>query len=169
MKETEDSSQDLKKAMDTVIRILARRSHACAEIRQKLRQRGFGADIIHTVISECERLHYIDDGETACQYFRELKNKGCGPQRIRADMKKKGLWGDRAESLISEYAESKEEKEIARNVLEKKKTAFDREKEGRKRKEKIFRFLSSRGFSGSVISDLIRSELFRQEAIPESD
>ncbi len=150
--------------MDTAIRILARRSHASAEIRQKLRQRGFDADIIHTVISECERMHYIDDGETAGQYFRELKNKGCGPQRIRADMKKKGLWGDSAELLVSEYAESTEEKEMLCQVFEKKKAAFDREKDGRKRKDKIFRFLSSRGFSAGLIS-----ELLRQETASESD
>lgn len=164
MKETESASQDLKKAMDTAIRILTRRNHASGEIRRKLRQRGFGADIIQAVISECERLHYVDDRETARLYFRELKKKGWGTQKIRAEMRKKGLQGDLAESLISDYAESQEEREMARNLLEKKKTAFDREKDRRKRKEKIFRFLSSRGFSGSVISELLRTE-----TMPESD
>ncbi len=158
MRQADTSSQDLKKAMDTAIRILARRSHACAEIRQKLRQRGFDADIIQAVISECERMNYLDDRQTAGQYFRELKNRGWGAQKIRAEMRKKGLYGDLAESLISDYAESQEEREIARNVLEKKKAAFDRERDGRKRKEKIFRFLSSRGFSGSVISQVVWQE-----------
>lgn len=164
MWQADTSSQDLKKAMDTAVRILARRSHASAEIRQKLRKRGFDADIIQTVLSECERLHYVDDGETVHLYFRELKNRGRGPQKIRAEMRKKGLHGELAESLISDYAESQEEREMARNLLEKKKTAFDREKDGRKRKEKMFRFLSSRGFSGSVISQVLR-----QESAAESD
>jgi len=164
MMHTDTSPDDLKKAMDTAIRILARRSHSGAEIRQKLRQRGFDAEIIHAVISECERMNYIDDTQTLGQYFRELKHKGCGPQKVRAEMKKKGLWGDSAELLVSEYAESQEEREAVRNVFEKKKAAFDREKDGRKRKDKIFRFLSSRGFSASLISELIR-----QQATPESD
>jgi regulatory protein len=152
----EEADRTLKSAMDTAVRLLARRNHAADELRKKLRQRGFSADITANVIRECERLRYIDDEETARLYFRELQRKGCGPMRIRRDMKQKGLWNSSAELLMREYAESPAEKQNAQEVFEKKKAAFLREKDRGKRKEKIFRFLYARGFSKKIISELIR-------------
>lgn len=144
-----------RSAMDSAVRLLSRRNHTALELEQKLRRRGFAPKTVASVIQECERLRYIDDKETGRCYFRELKRKGDGAARIRARMNQKGLSGEWVESVISEYTGDGEELENGRKALKKKKPAFDREPDPRKRKEKMYRFLYSRGFSGSVISALL--------------
>lgn len=154
MSENNDSQNSFRKAMDTAVRLLARRAHTKHEIRQKLKHRRFTADVIANVISECERLNYVNDEAAGRFYLRELRAKGYGRRRIRLSMKKKGLNSELTDTLLAE--ENIDEMEIARKAVSKKMAAFNREKDMRKRKEKIFRFLYSRGFSSSVIWELIR-------------
>jgi len=149
------SEGSYRSALDSAVRLLSRRNHTALEIEQKLRRRGFSEETTASVIQECERLRYIDDKETGRCYFRELKRKGEGPTRIRSRMKQKGLSGEWVESMISQYTGDAEELENARKALKKKKPRFDREPDPRKRKEKMYRFLYARGFSGSVISALL--------------
>ncbi len=150
------SEDSYRAALDSAVRLLSRRNHTALEIEQKLRRRGFSQETAASVIQECERLRYIDDHETARCYFRELKRKGEGSLRIRARMKQKGLSGEGVESMLFQYTGDAEEIENARKALKKKKPRFDREPDPRKRKEKMYRFLCSRGFSGAVISAVIR-------------
>jgi len=147
-----------RKAMDCAVRLLSRRNHTKHELRQKLRQREFHAEIISDVISECERLRYVNDEETARVYLRELRRKGYGSWRVRFSMRKKGLENDLTDMLLSEENSESDELETARGAIRKKRAAFDREKDMRKKKEKIYRFLCSRGFASSVISELIRRD-----------
>lgn len=138
-------------AFQTAVRLLSRRNHTRLEISRKLGQRKYTAEIVRKVIARCERLHYIDDDETARCYLRELVRKGFGTERIRYEMKKKGLFGEYVESLLSTYARSREEKAVADGVIGKHMRRFDRETDPSKRKEKIYRFMYARGFSADII------------------
>ncbi len=144
-----------KNAMNIVVRLLSRRNHTKHEIRQKLKQRGIAADVISYVISECERLSYVNDEQTGRFYIRELRSKGYGIRRIRMSMRQKGLENELVDKLLSEIHSETDEMESARRVMKKKRARFDREKDERKRREKIYRFLASRGFSSAVISQFI--------------
>jgi regulatory protein len=151
--ETGDQKQ---KAMSTAVRILACRDHTRFEIEQKLKQRGFDPDNILAVITECERLGYLDDERTARVYISQLARRGFGFRRIRMELVKKGLRGARFEQIVSESRLEINEREIAKRALQKKLKTFNREQDSKKRKDKIYRFFYSRGFSQSVISELIR-------------
>jgi len=152
------SDKDYKAAMDTAIRLLCRRRHTSYEIEQKLAARKVNKDCIKAVISKCRHLNYINDKETALQYFQELKNKGCGCLKIRSDMKKKGITQEQIEDIFSKFYNDNEELETARKALQKNLRRFNREKDHWKKKEKIYRFLCYKGFTGSIISKVI-SEL----------
>ena len=145
-----------QKALDTAVRVLTRRDHTRLEIEQKLKQRGYGSEVIRAVVAECERLNYIDDARTAKAYIFQLARRGFGFRRIRLGLRKKGLGGDRFEQIVEESRLEFNEREIASKVLQKKMKSFEREEDSKKRKDKIYRFLYSRGFSPSVISELIR-------------
>lgn len=138
--------------MNIAVRLLARRNHTKHEIRRKLRQRGVSPDAISHVISECERLRYVDDAQTARSYIRELRSRGYGIHRIRMSMQKKGLSRELADSALSQIHSDADEMESARRAMEKKRVRFERETDARKRREKIYRFLASRGFSSDIIS-----------------
>ena len=109
-----------QKAMNTAVRVLARRDHTRLEIEQKLRQRGYDLEVIRDVVVECERLNYIDDERTAKVYIFQLARRGFGFRRIRLELNRKGLKGDRFERIINASRLEFDEHEIANRVLQKK-------------------------------------------------
>ena len=156
MKDEHLSNRRYQKAMNTAVRLLSRRDHTRLEIEQKLKQRGYNREIIQDVAAECERLNYIDDERTAKVYIRQLIRRGFGFRRIRLELNRKGLKGDRFEPIINASRLEFDEHEIANRVLQKKMKSFEREEDSKKRRDKIYRFLYSRGFSEPIISKLVR-------------
>jgi regulatory protein len=141
-----------RSAMDTAVGLLARRAHTTHELSLKLRKRRIRREIIERVVAECMRLNYLDDEDTARRYVAELKAKGYGRRHVSAAMRKKGLTADTAEIALEDGYSHSEEKEIALKMLDKKTSAFTREKDRYKRKGKIYRYLNNRGFSPDVIN-----------------
>jgi regulatory protein len=145
-------------ALDVAVRLLARRNHARGELAAKLRQRGFAAAEVDEALAACDRYGYLDDEETARQFFRELRRKGNGPLKIRRELARRGLTGDGVDRMLDGYAGGAEERAAARELLEKRRARYDREPDSRKRLEKIQRFLHGRGFTGAVIRQLLEEE-----------
>ncbi|MBW2410076.1 MAG: regulatory protein RecX [Deltaproteobacteria bacterium] len=148
-----------RQAMNTAVRMLSRRDHTRFEIRQKLKQRGFGSEAIRAAIADCERLNYIDDERTARIYIGQLVRRGFGFRRIAIELKKKGLRGRRIEDVLEQQKVEIDECEIARRVLQKKIRSFERETDRQKRRDKLYRFLDYRGFNRSIIAELVREFL----------
>jgi len=145
-----------QQAMNTAVRLLARRDHARLEIEQKLKKRGYQREVIGAVVAECERLNYINDERTARVYIGQLVRRGFGFRRIVIELKKKGLQGRRFEDILEKQRTEIDEREIARRVLQKKMKSFEREADRKKRRDRIYRFLDYRGFNRSIISELIK-------------
>ena len=156
MAEKQKGEAEKRQAMKVAVRLLTRRDHTRYEIRQKLKQRGFGSDEILAAVAECERLDYIDDRRTARVYIGQLVRRGFGFRRIAVELKKKGLQGKSIEDILEQQQSEIDEHEIARRVLQKKIKNFAKETDQKKRRDKIYRFLDYRGFSRSLISELIR-------------
>ena len=150
------AKSDYQKAMNTAVRLLTRRDHTSFEIFQKLGQRGFGGGVIDRVLAECRRLDYIDDERTARIYIGQLTRRGFGFRRIRFDLRRKGLTGERFEIILNERRAEIDEYEIARKVMLKKMKSFESVDDRQKRMNKMYRFLYSRGFEASVISEVIK-------------
>ncbi len=146
-------------AMNTAVRILTHRDHSRYELKQKLQQRGFASKVIETVIGECERLNYIDDQKTARIYISQLKRKCFGKRYIRMALKKKRLSSTAIENFLLENYPEADEHENAGKLLKKKIKTFNREEDAKKRRDKMYRFLYSRGFNKDVITDLIRDSV----------
>ena len=156
MKDERLSNGGYQRAMNTAVRLLTRRDHTSFEILQKLGQRGFDGRIIERVLAECRRLEYIDDERTARIYIGQLARRGFGFRRIRLELRKKGLTGERFEIILNERRAEIDEREIAHKVMLKKMKSFESVEDLQKRRDKMYRFLYSRGFDASVISELLR-------------
>ena len=142
--------------MSAAVRILTNREHSKYELIQKLQQRGFASAVIKTVIAQCEHFGYIDDHRTARVYILQLKRKCFGRRYIRLALKKKRLGDAAIEKILLENYPGEDEYIQANRLLEKKRKTFAREADPRKRNDKIYRFLHSRGFSPAVIRDLVK-------------
>lgn len=148
-----------QKAMNTAVRILANRDHSKYELKQKLQQRGFESRSINSVMAECERFGYIDDRRTAGVYILQLKRKCFGKRYIRQALKKKHMSGAAFEKILSENYPEVDEYEHAGRLMQKKMKTFARETDHKKRSDKIYRFLYSRGFNPAVIRDIVKKSI----------
>ena len=143
------------KAYNSALRILTGRDHSKSELIRKLKQRGFKPEDIEKAVSECERLDYINDERTAGLYINQMIRKGHGLNRIRHEMNKKGLKGQRIQNILSEIESDIDEAEGGERILVKNIKRFEREGDLKKRRDKIYRFLYARGFSPDTIRKLI--------------
>lgn len=140
-------------AMKKAASILSKRMHSSHEIKNKL-IRKFPLEVVNETIKELERLDYINDARFATAYATELQNKGLGRRLIINKMARRGI----AQSLCEDSTPKESlssEKEHAMEFLKSRKKMLDREPDTRKKKEKIFRMLKSRGFSNEIIFTLI--------------
>jgi regulatory protein len=150
------ANESYQQAMNTAVRILANRDHSQYELQQKLKQRGFASPIIDEVMEKCERFGYIDDHRTARIYILQLKRKCFGRRYVRQALKKKRLMGAAIEKILVKNYPGEDEYVHAGRLLEKKVKTFAREADQKKRSDKIYRFLYSRGFNPSVIRNLVK-------------
>ena len=149
--------KSFQQAMNAAVRILTHRDHSAFELNRKLQQRGFTAMIIDAVITQCEDFGYIDDHRTARVYVLQLKRKCFGRRYIRLALKKKCLMGSAIEEMLVANYPEEDEYVHADRLLEKKKKTFASEADPKKRSDRIYRFLYSRGFSPAVIRNLVKS------------
>lgn len=144
-----------RNAQNSALRILEHREHSIAELTQKLIRRGHAADVVQRVIAECLRLNYLDDQRVVQQVLARLKRKGFGIHRVRGELLKKGLAGAEFEDALCESLSPAEEQIVARRVLLKKWKSLKHDPDPKKRKLRLQRFLRSRGFSDSVIVEVM--------------
>ena len=81
---------------EIAIRLLARREHSVRELRRKLRQRGFDEPVVAEVLEELQRQRLLSDRRFAEMYVRYRRDRGNGPIRIQAELRRRGV----AEELI---------------------------------------------------------------------
>ncbi len=150
-------SSKYKKAWQSAIDLLSRRNHSMAEMRTKLKQRGFNPPEIEAVLEACQKDNYIDDGATAEMWIRNFIRKGLGPYRIRMGLKQKGLDPETFDRYLKKNPDLPDPVETACRALLRKKNTFLREKDPQRRQQKMYRFLYNKGFLGETISHAIQS------------
>lgn len=113
-----DSDRQIR---DSIVRLLARREHASAEVRQRLEARGFEGDRIEHYIASFQQAGLLSDARYAENFARARSQRGYGPRYIRqalmakeiaaADISKAlagvGDWGELAVSArIKRFGEA---------------------------------------------------------------
>jgi len=150
----------LKKAMD----LLAARPLTEFELRKKLAAGGkFSDQEIGEALDVCRSRGYLNDALLASDAAQFLNAGGRGRGMIRKKLRARGLNEellDEAMSALTPEAEA----EAARSAASVKLRLLTREKDAGKKREKLFRFLISRGFSPETAAGTVR-ELLRD--LPE--
>jgi regulatory protein len=153
MKQEKEKSFDV--AVKSAGRLLSRRQHTVSELRGKLARREFPRPVIDEVVSLLVSQKFLDDANFAESYFNELTAKGLGLTRIRLAMRKRGVPPEISNEVLGRGFSADDEMQRAAEALKKRHLFFDREKDLNKRKQKMFRYLASRGFSSSVICKIV--------------
>lgn len=148
-----DAETRYRSAMDTAVRLLTNRRHTRRELARKLDSRGVDEDTAAEVLAACERLGYVDDAETALFYIDELKAKGYGRRHVWFAMQKKGFDLSLIEDGLLRRYPPVEEVDAALRMAAKKRKSLGGKKAGREQRDKVYRYLYSRGFSTEATNE----------------
>jgi regulatory protein len=144
-----------RSAANLALRLLSKRSHTRRELSLKLQQRGFDRKIIDPVINECERLHYLDDEAFARTYRKQMTEKGYGARYVQMAMNKKGFTDRDIEMAFSDYDNVADERTAAQSALVKKVKTLGHLPDNLKKRQKLYRYLCSRGFFPSTVFEVL--------------
>jgi len=142
-----DQKRMRSKAYDSAIRLLARREHARAEIKQKLKIRGYEESLASEIVDELTRSKLLSDERFAEEFIRSRAERGQGAIRLRAELRQLNLPAELIESRM--VAAQVDWARLARDIRKRKfgenipKAPAERAKQ--------MRFLQYRGFTADQI------------------
>lgn len=86
----------------TAVGLLARREHSRVELRRKLDARGYAAEHIEAVLNGLEAKRLQSDDRFVEVYVRSRGQRGYGPQRIRAELRERGIDDSQIEHALTQ-------------------------------------------------------------------
>lgn len=142
-----------REAFNKALDIISFKDNTTYEIRNKLYKKGYDDIIISDVLEKLKEYNFIDDNKYAQSYVNScLTYKKYGKNKIIYMLKQKGI----SSSIISNLNFNNDlEFETAKNVFYKKLSSLDKY-DNNKKKEKLYRHLSSKGYSSEVIMKLLK-------------
>ncbi|MDP3143330.1 MAG: regulatory protein RecX [Candidatus Omnitrophota bacterium] len=148
------TTRDLSAAKRIAYQLLKFRARSEREIRDRLKQKGFPLGIIQQTIDYLYKLKYLNDGEFALAWTNSRILKPLGLRRIAFELKQKGIAPEVIEEtfngLKGKYQEYDTVMELAKNKFKKMKDI-----EEYKAKQRIFSFLTRRGFKLDTINEVM--------------
>ncbi len=153
--------KELGRARNAAYRYLTYRSRSRVEVEQRLAEKGFAGLVVRSVLSDLERLGYINDREFACRWAaNRVRLRGFGRRRIERELRNKGVSRGIIRVTLGEMFENSSEIDVARREAEKKVRSLNRfEPEVQRRR--LAGFLERKGFSSDIIRVIIHDVLLR--------
>lgn len=143
-----------EKIREYAYKLVSARAYSESSLKEKLQKKYPEKDKeIAEIIDRLKELDYIND-KVFCKNFIEyrLREKPCGVFKLAQDLKKKGISEETSEDFLQEI----DEYTYAADAL-KRKLPQVHEKDPRKKKIKLMRFLQSRGFGYDAIRESIEN------------
>ena len=132
---------------DKALELVARRPHFRRELDQKLFRRGFSRDEIELTLEGLSRTGLVDDlGHARDLALGPMARKDFGPRRVRAELMRRGVAEEVAETVVSETFSGPEE-ELRRG----REAALKRTRTSAMDTSKLGRYLDRKGYSKTVI------------------
>ena len=143
----------------TTLRLLTGRDYSQAELRQRLRDKGFATERIDDALQRCLDLGYLDDARYALNRATSLMKQGraVGP-RILVDLRQRGINDDLACQALDKAREACNEKELLTSLLQRRFPDFNYNSAQTKERRRVVHFLQRRGFTISQIMDQLTRE-----------
>ncbi len=137
---------DARAARVAALDALARRDHASTELRQKLCDKGYDETVVDELIQRLFAEKLLDDRRYLQNFVAYHAARGQGPNRVRVDLRKRGLRIPESESALEAYPDWIAHLKRARQ--KKFGTSLPTNYADRQRQAK---FLAYRGFTGAQI------------------
>lgn len=150
-------SEKKRKAKQFTFNFLSFRARTEKEIRDRLKKKGFSKKITDEVISDLKRLDLVNDYQFALSWIKDrLDHKPRGEKLLRIELYRFGIKKELIEKALEEIYPKKNEKEIAKRLIEKRKKRYENLEE-RLAKKRMTDYLLRRGFSYEVVRGVLGS------------
>lgn len=147
-------------ALERAVRLLASRRLTTAELRRKLKQRGYEEPEIDDAVAKMEEYRYLDDELAARDWASELARIGSiGKRRAEQKLVRRGIQPESAHEELEKVWDESLEKEHVRHLVSKKLRSNSDLLANRQGKAKLFRFLMNKGFSSDIIREVMAEKM----------
>lgn len=93
-----------QKAKDAAYRYLSYRARSVAEVRDKLREKGFAAETVAATIADLQRQQLLDDREFARRWVEARLQRVNGARKLAHDLRGKGVATGVVDEVLAEFA-----------------------------------------------------------------
>jgi regulatory protein len=138
--------------------LLGKRLHSVYELRTKLRQKKYDAELIQLTIDNLLNGHYLDDMKFAEMFSEEkLRLKLWGKTKLKSELMKKGISSAIITTVLEEkFPAADEELDNASQLVKKKYNQLkNRNMEKQKLVKRLYAFLISKGYSYDISKQAI--------------
>ena len=149
------TESDTIRAKEKALRMLSYRTRSEKELIQSMRSSGIRQSIAEAVIGDLKRLHLIDDEEFAGKFINDLiRRKPAGEFLLKAELQKKGISDAVIDRVINQAFKEVSPVELARKGARHWLARHPRTLSN-ERQQKIAQYLYKRGFSWSIIDEVV--------------
>ncbi len=157
-------SQDYKKAITAAQRLLKVRIRSEAELKERLKRKGFDEDVIVRVVSYFKDIGIIDDRKFARLWIEWRLAKPFGRARIKRELQQKGIDEFIIEDELSAAMQgSYNENDVVARLVKKQINRYKRFPI-EKIKQRLYGYLLRRGFGSCAIGKVLNKIDRLQEA-----
>lgn len=150
--------ENLINCKETALKIIERSYKTKKEMIKRLLEKGYALEEINETLKFLEEYNFIND-ESYTKAFINDRTKTQGKQKIKYALKNKGVSDEIIEEELSKLDMEKEKENANILALKKYNILIKRESDKYKLKEKIIRFLISRGYNYEVAKDAVNEML----------
>jgi len=139
-------------AFDCSLRVLALRDHSEAELRRKLKEKGYDQEGIEGCVARLRDLGYLDDARFARVFAASAIRNGRGyGVRLKLELARRGVDAATVQEVLAELAQEFGEAEILAQTMARRFAGYDPDTATDKEKRKVIGYLQRKGFSLSAI------------------
>lgn len=147
------AENELQEAKNDAFLLLSYRDRSRQEIETRLKMKGYTDEIIEQVISTLKCLDYLDDSKFARKWIKDrINHKPRGKYLIQKELLNKGVDRTIISTELDKIVTVKVEKKMGKKLAQK---WLQRHTDTDNRSIKLKRYLQNRGFSYSIIEDIV--------------
>ena len=141
-----DRRNTAERAKDAAFRLLGARAYSCAQVKERLRRRGFQEYVVEQTLDELRRLKLVDDRDYALRYVQErMRIRPAGRALLLHDLKKRGIDAATAEDVLDEVFADVDPEAVALDLLRSRRRQYE-SVDSRRALSRMYGFLGRRGF-----------------------
>lgn len=152
------------KAREAALSLLSFRPRTAAELRRRLREKGYPPEVSDACVERLGELGMVDDNSFAEMFVRDrVRLRPHGKRRLTQELRAKGVDGEMAQAAIEGVMESENatETDLARQAAAKWRRRSGEDPQASRRR--LYGFLARRGFGTEAIMAVLDEALAVEE------